>query len=185
MITSGSKINRPCIQTCMAETRFSLPFRGGSVDVVERDGAIFQVGISDTRPTGNPPRSGLAQDMKRYLAGERVSFNRYKVDYSGYTEFQRHVLKTARKIPHGEIRSYGEVARAAGKPRAYRAVGSTMANNRICIIVPCHRVVGANGIGGFTGSLEHKIALLELEGIPRERWLTQKYSKNRTQKPPR
>ncbi len=121
--------------------------------------------------------------MRRYLAGEKVSFDRYKVDYSGYTEFRKHVLQTARKIPHGEMRSYGEVAEAAGKPRAYRAVGSTMANNRICIIVPCHRVVGANGLGGFTGSLEHKIALLELEGIPKERWLTGTYSKSKADRP--
>jgi O-6-methylguanine DNA methyltransferase len=159
----------------MTETRFSLPFLGGSVTVVERDGAVFQVGISDARPTGKAPYAGLAGDMRRYLAGEKVSFNRYKVDYSGYTGFRRHVLQTARKIPHGEIRSYGEVAEAAGKPRACRAVGSAMANNRICIIVPCHRVVGVNGLGGFTGSLDCKIALLELEGIPKERWLTRKY----------
>jgi len=166
----------------MAETRFSLPFQGGSVTVVERDGAVYQVGISDAPPKGKAPRTALAGDMKRYLAGEKVSFDRYELDYSGYTEFQRHVLQTARKIPHGEIRSYGEVAKAAGKPRACRAVGSTMANNRICIIVPCHRVVGANGIGGFTGSLDTKIALLELEGIPKARWLTRKYQANKTQR---
>jgi len=165
----------------MAETRFSLPFRGGSVTVVERDGAVFQVGISKERPTGKAPHTELAKDMRRYLAGEKVSFNRYKVDYSGYTEFRKHVLQTARKIPHGEIRSYGEVAKAAGKPRAYRAVGSTMANNRICIIVPCHRVVGANGLGGFTGSLDYKTALLELEGIQKDRWLTRKYRRKETQ----
>jgi len=159
----------------MTETRFSLPFRGGSVTVMERDGAILRVGISDSPPKGSAPSTGLAKDMRRYLAGEKVSFDQYKVDYSGYTEFQKHVLKTARKIPHGEIRSYGEIAAAAGNPRACRAVGSTMANNRICIVVPCHRVVGANGIGGFTGSLEHKIALLELEGIKNERLLNSKY----------
>ena len=170
------------MSSCMIETRFSLPFRGGSVTVVERDGAVFQVGISGARPTGNTPRTGLAGDMRRYLAGEKVSFDRYKVDYSGYTEFRKHVLKTARRIPHGEIRSYGEVAKAAGKPKACRAVGSTMANNRICIIVPCHRVVGVNGLGGFTGSLDHKIALLELEGIPKERWLTRKYQGKKVEK---
>jgi methylated-DNA-[protein]-cysteine S-methyltransferase len=178
------KINGTCMSPSMKETRFSLPFRGGSVTVVQRDGAVYQVGISKARPRGNAPRTGLAADMRRYLAGENVSFDRYEVDYSGYTEFQRLVLKAARKIPHGEVRSYGEVAEAVGRPRAYRAVGSTMANNRICIIVPCHRVVGANGVGGFTGSLDHKIVLLELEGIPKDRWLTGRYSRSKADKSP-
>jgi methylated-DNA-[protein]-cysteine S-methyltransferase len=161
----------------MKEMSFSLPFLGGSVAVTERDGAVYRVYISSKPAKGTAPRTNLAADMKRYLAGERVSFEGYKVDYSGYTEFQRRVLEATRKIPQGEIRSYGEVAEAAGRPGAARAVGSTMANNRICIIVPCHRVVAMGGVGGFSGSLGYKIAMLELEGVRKDRWLTGRYSK--------
>jgi len=163
----------------MIETSFSLPFLGGSVTVTQRDGAVYRVNISSEPAKGKIPRTKLAADMKKYLAGAGVTFGSYKVDYSGYTDFQRHVLEAAREIPHGEIRSYGEVAEAAGRPRAARAVGSTMANNRICIIVPCHRVVATGGIGGFSGSLGYKIAMLELEGVPKNRWLTGRYTRSK------
>ncbi len=163
----------------MKETSFSLPFLGGSVTVTERDGAVYGIHISTKPAKGEVPRTRLASDMRRYLAGERVSFGSYKVDYSGYTEFQKRVLEAARRIPHGEIRSYGEIAEVAGRPRAARAVGSTMANNRICIIVPCHRVVSTSGVGGFTGSLGYKIAMLELEGVTKDRWLTGRYTRSR------
>jgi len=81
------------------------------------------------------------------------------------TPFMRRVYDVVRRIPSGETRSYGEVADAAGRPGAARAVGAAMARNRICLFIPCHRVVGSSGIGGWsgTGGLEQKRALLELE----------------------
>jgi methylated-DNA-[protein]-cysteine S-methyltransferase len=81
------------------------------------------------------------------------------------TPFTRRVYEIVRRIPPGQTRSYGEVADAAGRPGAARAVGAAMARNRICLFIPCHRVVGSSGIGGWSGSggLEQKRALLDLE----------------------
>jgi methylated-DNA-[protein]-cysteine S-methyltransferase len=81
------------------------------------------------------------------------------------TPFLRRVYEIVRQIPPGETRSYGDVALAAGRPGAARAVGTAMAKNRICLFIPCHRVVASSGIGGWSGSggLDQKRALLELE----------------------
>jgi methylated-DNA-[protein]-cysteine S-methyltransferase len=81
------------------------------------------------------------------------------------TDFMRRVYRVVQRIPAGETWSYGEVAAAAGRPGAARAVGSTLRRNRICLFVPCHRVVAAAGLGGFTspGGLAQKQALLDLE----------------------
>jgi len=108
--------------------------------------------------------SALAADLRRYFAGERVDFSRYDVDYEGYTPFQRAVLEATRRIPWGETRTYGQIAAEIGKPDAARAVGQAVGANRTCIVVPCHRVVASNGLGGFTGGLHWKRDLLALEG---------------------
>jgi methylated-DNA-[protein]-cysteine S-methyltransferase len=81
------------------------------------------------------------------------------------TDFTRRVYEVVRRIPPGETRTYAQVARAAGRPGAARAVGNAMANNRLCLFVPCHRVVGSTGLGGFSGSggLAQKRLLLDLE----------------------
>lgn len=80
------------------------------------------------------------------------------------TEFQRRVWDELLRIPHGATRTYGEVARAIGKPGASRAVGLANNRNPVPIIVPCHRVVAAGGMGGFGGGLDLKQRLLVLEG---------------------
>lgn len=78
--------------------------------------------------------------------------------------FEDAVHAIVAKIPRGKTMTYGEVARAAGRPRAYRAVGNIMNKNHDPKI-PCHRVVGANGIGGYNGGVQKKIALLKSEGV--------------------
>ena len=97
-----------------------------------------------------------------YLSGEREEFT-VPLDPSG-TPFQRTVWKCLLTIPYGQTRSYGEIARNIGSPLASRAVG--MANNRnpIAILIPCHRVIGANGkLVGYAGGLDIKKSLLDLE----------------------
>jgi methylated-DNA-[protein]-cysteine S-methyltransferase len=81
------------------------------------------------------------------------------------TPFMRRVYEVVRRIPAGKTLSYGEVAEAAGRPGAARAVGSAMAKNPVCLFIPCHRVVGASGLGGFSspGGLAQKRLLLDLE----------------------
>jgi methylated-DNA-[protein]-cysteine S-methyltransferase len=79
--------------------------------------------------------------------------------------FQKRVLQRVARIPYGQTMTYGEVARAVGNPRASRAVGAANANNNLPIVVPCHRVVASNGLGGYGGGLEMKKRLLRLEGV--------------------
>jgi methylated-DNA-[protein]-cysteine S-methyltransferase len=105
--------------------------------------------------------------LTRYAAGEGVDFSGVKIDESHLTPFGRRVIAACRRIAAGKTRSYGELAAAAGSPGAARAVGQVMAGNRYPIVVPCHRVIGANGtIGGFSSpqGLAMKRRMLSLEG---------------------
>ena len=108
-----------------------------------------------------PFRDVIAQ-LREYFAGKRRAFD---VPLAAHgTEFQRAVWKGLVAIPYGETRSYGELARRIGRARAVRAVGLANGRNPISIIVPCHRVIGADGtLTGYGGGLERKRFLLELE----------------------
>jgi O-6-methylguanine DNA methyltransferase len=88
------------------------------------------------------------------------------LDWTGKTEFQKHVWNAMLKIPFGRTKSYGEIAAAIGKPKAVRAVGGACGANPIPVLVPCHRVLAANNkIGGFSSGLGWKSSLLEREGV--------------------
>lgn len=87
-----------------------------------------------------------------------------ELDLSGITEFQRKVFSVVRNIPPGEVMTYGEIAAMAGSPGGGRAVGRVMASNPFAIIVPCHRVVAKQGLGGYFWGKSVKKKLLELEG---------------------
>ena len=119
-----------------------------------------------------PSHSGWARDddafsdaveqLEAYFAGERQEFD-LELDLVG-TTFQRRVWEALLTIPYGETRSYGQIATQIGSPGAFRAVGLANGHNPIGIIVPCHRVIGANGsLTGYGGGLERKRILLELE----------------------
>jgi methylated-DNA-[protein]-cysteine S-methyltransferase len=106
--------------------------------------------------------------LRAYLAGKPAPLT-VPIDLSHATAFQQAVLGQARAIPPGSTRSYGQLAAAVGRPRAARAVGRVMATNPIPLVVPCHRVVGADGsLTGFGGGLAQKRALLHLEQVGRE-----------------
>lgn len=105
----------------------------------------------------------LTHELKLYLQGYPVTFS-VPVDWRFYSPFQTAVLRYTADIPYGTTVSYREVAQAVGSPKAARAVGGAMHSNRTPIIVPCHRVVGADGsLTGFGGGLDMKKALLLLE----------------------
>ena len=111
----------------------------------------------------SPLLEDAAEQLLRYLAGERTVF-RVPLSLRG-TPFQRAVWQALTRIPYGETRSYGEVAAAVGRPGAARAVGMACHANPAALIVPCHRVVGADGsLTGYAGGTEKKRFLLELEG---------------------
>ena len=105
----------------------------------------------------------LPDRLRRYFNGEKVLFSD-RLDMNGATTFERAVWKATLSIPYGETRSYAWVAHQSGNPRAFRAVGGALARNPFPIIVPCHRVIGSGGnLGGFSGGLELKKRLLDLE----------------------
>jgi O-6-methylguanine DNA methyltransferase len=133
--------------------------------VVETEGgALKSLEMSKAKPAGKPRNSDVIRSLEAYFKTGKGSFSGYKLKLDGMTPFQRNVLKAIRKIPAGETMTYGDVAKAAGKPGAARAVGNVMARNPIPLILPCHRVVASNGLGGFTGGLDVKRKLLKLEG---------------------
>ena len=102
------------------------------------------------------------RQLNEYFAGKREKFS-LKFDCTG-TEFQKEVWQALATIPFGETRSYGQIARQIGHPKAVRAVGAANGRNPISIIVPCHRVIGSNGkLTGFAGGLETKTSLLRIE----------------------
>ena len=113
-----------------------------------------------------PPQEIIAA-LRRYAEGERVSLD-FPVDLCDIGGFHREALLAAKEIPWGEARSYGWVAWRARRPAAARAVGQAMARNPVCLVIPCHRVIGSDGrLVGFGGpaGLELKARLLRLEGV--------------------
>jgi methylated-DNA-[protein]-cysteine S-methyltransferase len=105
------------------------------------------------------------RQLSEYFAGKRIQFD-LPLQPDG-TEFQKRVWQALRDIPFGKTKSYLDVARAVGSPDASRAVGAANGKNPLSIVVPCHRVVGANGaLTGFAGGLETKATLLALEARP-------------------
>lgn len=111
---------------------------------------------------------GLQTRFSQFAAGEPDEFEDLEIDQSGMTPFQRVVTDACRAIPYGETLSYAGLAAASGSPKAARAVGSVMRNNRYPLVVPCHRVVSSDRrIGGFSApeGVTLKLRLLRLEGI--------------------
>jgi O-6-methylguanine DNA methyltransferase len=106
---------------------------------------------------------GALEQIAAYGRGELKRFD-LPLDLRG-TPFQRRVWSALREIPYGATRTYGEVAARIGSPGAARAVGGATGANPLPVIVPCHRLVAADGLGGFSGGLHHKRRLLALEGV--------------------
>ncbi|OBF31045.1 cysteine methyltransferase [Mycolicibacterium peregrinum] len=142
----------------------------GLLTLAGRDGRLRHLRMVDQ--TYEPSREGWERDdaafpdavdqLTAYFAGERTEFE-LELDMVG-TQFQRRVWEALQTIPYGETCSYGEIARQIGSPSGSRAVGLANGHNPIGIIVPCHRVIGANGsLTGYGGGLDRKRALLELE----------------------
>lgn len=106
----------------------------------------------------------VCDQLEEYFRGQRRTFD-LPIDWSGMGDYQREVLRACFAIPYGEVRTYLELARQTGRPKAARAVGRIMASNPIPIVIPCHRVIGSNGsLTGYGGGLEVKAWLLKMEG---------------------
>jgi methylated-DNA-[protein]-cysteine S-methyltransferase len=107
----------------------------------------------------------VRRELDEYFAGRRTEFE-LEIDWSPLAGFTRRVLQETARIDYGRVRSYAEVAAGAGSPRATRAAGNALGSNPMPVVVPCHRVVRTGGaLGGYTGGLDRKEFLLELEGV--------------------
>jgi methylated-DNA-[protein]-cysteine S-methyltransferase len=128
--------------------------------VAERLAQTFGVRVLRAMKPVDPARRQLAE----YFAGARTEFE-LPIDLRVTGEFNREVLKRLARVPYGQLTTYGALAAEAHRPKAARAVGVVMNRNPLPIVLPCHRVVGANGsLVGYAGGLERKELLLELEG---------------------
>jgi methylated-DNA-[protein]-cysteine S-methyltransferase len=142
----------------------------GPLTLAGVDGRLRHLRMVDQ--TYEPDRAGWISDdgafteavaqLEAYFSGELMDFD-LDLDLVG-TEFQRRVWEALTTIPYGETRSYGQIAQQIGSPGASRAVGLANGHNPIGIIVPCHRVIGANGsLTGYGGGLDRKKSLLDME----------------------
>lgn len=150
-----------------------LPTPVGTLKLVATDKGLAAILWENDRPNRVPLRTlaesdthpvllEAARQLNEYFAGQRMTFT-VPFDRFG-TPFQEDVWQALETIPFGETRSYSDIARQIGRPRAVRAVGAANGRNPISIIVPCHRVVGSNGsLTGFAGGLETKNYLLKME----------------------
>jgi methylated-DNA-[protein]-cysteine S-methyltransferase len=110
------------------------------------------------------PTDATRQELEEYFRGERTRFG-VRVDRRLIGNFAWDVLRATRRVGFGETTTYGQVARAIGRPQAARAVGRALGSNPIPVVIPCHRVVGAGGaLTGYAGVLPRKLTLLRLEG---------------------
>jgi methylated-DNA-[protein]-cysteine S-methyltransferase len=143
----------------------------GELTLVGNDGLLAGVYFEGQRNRPRPGRLGRwapaefaepVRQLGEYFAGERTAFE-LDLDLRG-DAFDRQVWALVAAIPYGQTRSYGQLARELGDPGLAQKVGVSNARNRLCIVVPCHRVVGADGtLTGYAGGLARKRALLELE----------------------
>lgn len=115
-----------------------------------------------------PARTDAARrQLDEYFAGERRAFD-VPIDWRVLRGFRAQVLRATARIPFGAVSTYREIATRAGSPNAYRAAGNALGSNPVPIVVPCHRVLHAGGgLGGYTGGLDRKRFLLDLEGVLR------------------
>jgi methylated-DNA-[protein]-cysteine S-methyltransferase len=110
------------------------------------------------------PIDPTRRELDEYFEGKRQSFD-LPLDVELLADFNRRVLRELARVPYGEVVTYGELAARSARPAAARAVGMVMNRNPLPIVLPCHRVIGANGkLTGYAGGLERKEALLRLEG---------------------
>jgi methylated-DNA-[protein]-cysteine S-methyltransferase len=110
------------------------------------------------------PLDPVRRELDEYFEGRRHEFD-LPLDVAGVQGFNRDVLQALARVPYGEVTTYGTLAAQVGRPRAARAVGGFMNRNPLPIVLPCHRVVGADGkLVGYGGGLERKEQLLRLEG---------------------
>ncbi len=150
-----------------------IPSHLGNITIQCNDNALLGIWFEThtTKPASlgikadaHPLLTEAQQQLQQYFTGTRQQFS-LPFELHG-TEFQKQVWCALTKIPFGYTASYQDLAIAIGRPKAVRAVGATNGKNPLSIVIPCHRVIGANGkLTGYAGGIERKQQLLELEGV--------------------
>ncbi len=129
---------------------------------------LRQLTEAGTYPIPSRKQTAVAvRQLGEYLEGSRLTFD-LPLDLRRVTDFQRQVLQAAAGVPRGQVTTYGEIARQIGKPNAARAVGQALGRNPVPIVIPCHRVIAADGsLRGYSGGggIRSKAKLLQLEGV--------------------
>ena len=138
----------------------------GRVELVTEAGRLRELSFTRAKPTRHAP-DPISKERQEYFHGRRKDPRDIPVDLSACTPFERRVYEVTRHIPFGKVAPYGQTAKATGTPNAQRAVGNALGKNPVGIVIPCHRVVGWDSLGGFTGGLEYKKKLLRFEGVLR------------------
>ena len=143
--------------------------RLGWLSITATDDTLLTIRFSKSRKgsrqaTKTPLLTETYRQLDAYFSGKRKKLT-LPFAMLG-TKFQKRVWNILPEIPYGDVVTYGEIAKAIGKPRAFRAVGTALSKNKLPILLPCHRVVKSDlRLGGFTGGLHLKRQLLELEGV--------------------
>ena len=158
----------------MNSIQYELKTKIGPLFLVASEGALQGVHfnkqpvplikqLSSTNSFARTMKKAVRQ-LEEYFSGQRQTFS---LEYQLLgTPFQCHVWQELAKIPYGQTASYKQIAQRIKNPKAFRAVGTANGNNPMCIIIPCHRVIAADGsIGGYSGSITTKQKLLKFEGL--------------------
>ncbi len=150
-------------------TSFYSSYLKRTVTILAQQGTIRSLTLDEPqrlrRANG---MTDVARACQAYLAGGNVDLREYSVDLTGISPFEQAALTATREIPRGCVATYSALAARIGRPRAARAVGNALAKNPAPLFIPCHRVVGVGGIGGFSCGLDVKVKLLQLEVVSRE-----------------
>ena len=141
----------------------------GNIAIIEEDGKIIAIEINkkiqeDIIQKETPLLKETEKQLLEYLEGKRKTFD-VPLNPKG-TKFMKKVWTALQEIPYGEVKTYGQIAKKIGNPKAARAVGMANHRNPIPIMIPCHRVIGSNGkLVGYALGMDRKKFLLKLEGI--------------------
>lgn len=159
-----SQINYSSVITRVGQV-FILSGEKGVTRIIfgEKEFRNFVDGLNGARVTEGGAAADMAHEIELYFDG-RLSEFKTPIDVSEGTPFQKSVWKQLLDIPYGETATYGEVAENVGRPGAARAVGNAVGANPIPIVIPCHRVLASNGLGGYSGGIHIKKDLLRIEG---------------------
>ncbi len=144
----------------------AFPCLGYMLELIGDENHIISLNRIESKETYiDPTHHRYIQDIIEYELHQRSTFD-WPIAFN-HTPFQIQVFKALQSIPYSEVRTYGEIAVMIGNPKASRAVGQAISNNPVLIVVPCHRVVATNGLGGFSSGLDMKKTLLNHEIVLR------------------